>query len=124
MTAAEIGPGPGEEEDVDLDLDLISEALRSEAVGKPVTVRIDNVVIHITHANDWSSSAMRAAATGDWDTWAREVIASDDEYQVYADADLKNYQIEAIFQECGRQARLNQGKSARLSGSRRRSRRK
>src|ERR1700748_3389922 len=121
MTADEIpGIGPDDEEDVDLDLDLITDALRSEAVGKPVTVRIDDMVIHITHANDWSSSAMRAASTGDWDTWAREVIASDEEYQAYADADLHNFQIEAIFQECGRQARLTPGKSATLSGSRRR----
>jgi hypothetical protein len=125
MTAADVPEiGPDEDEEVDLDLDLISDALKSEAVGKPVTVRIDGRVVHVTHANDWSSSAMRAASTGDWDTWAREVIESDDEYQVYADADLKNYQVEAIFAECGRQARLNQGKSARLSGSRRRSRRR
>lgn len=130
MTASEVrdlnpdGPEDPEDEDVDLDLDLISDALRSESVGKPVTVKIDGSVIHVTHANDWSSSAMRAASTGDWDTWAREVIESDVEFQVWADADLKNFQIEAVFAECGRQARLNQGKSARLSGSRRRSRKR
>lgn len=129
MTAGEVreinpeDPDPGEEE-VDLDLDLISDALKHEAVGKPATVRIDGRVIHVTHANDWSSSAMRAASTGDWDTWAREVIDSDEEFQVWADADLKNYQIEAVFAECGRQARMSMGKSARLSGSRRRSKKR
>lgn len=121
--AAEIGPAP-EPEDVDVDLDVLDEALRRESLGEPTTVRIDDKVIHISHSGDWPSSAMRAAATGDWETWARSVIEDDAEFQAWADADLRNYQIEAVFTECGRQARLNMGKSARLSGSRRRSQRK
>jgi hypothetical protein len=112
------------EEEVDVDLDAIDEALRREALGDPTTVRIDGVVIHIAHASDWPSSAMRAANTGDWETWARAVILNDAEFQAWADADLHNYQIEAVFAQCGRQARLNAGKSARYSGSQRRSRRK
>lgn len=111
-------------EEVDVDLDTLDEALRRESVGKSTTVKIDGVVIHVTHASAWSSSAMRAANTGDWETWARAVIENDSEFQAWADADLANYQVEAVFAECGRQARLNAGKSARLSGSQHRSRRK
>lgn len=109
---------------VDVDLDEMDDALRREAVGDPTTVRIDGVVIHIAHASAWPSSAMRAANTGDWETWARAVITNDREFQAWADADLMNYQIEAVFAQCGRQARLTAGKSARLSGSSRRTRRK
>lgn len=110
--------------EVDVDLDLLSDTLRKEAVGEATTVKIDGTIIHVAHAGDWSSSAMRAAASGDWETWAREAIFDDDEFQTWMDADLKNYQIEAVFNECGRQARLNMGKSRRRSGSRRASRRK
>jgi hypothetical protein len=115
---------PADDEDVDVDLDLITDTLRSEAVGEATTVRIDGEVIHIAHAADWSSSAMRAAASGDWEEWARAVIDSDDEYQTWLDADLRNYQIEAVFDQCGRQARMSMGKSRKRSGSRQRSRRK
>jgi len=110
--------------EVDVDLDLLSDTLRKEAVGESTTVRIDGTIIHVAHAGDWSSSAMRSATTGDWETWAREVIFDDTEFQAWVDADLHNYQIEAVFNECGRQARLNMGKSRRQSGSRRTSRRK
>jgi hypothetical protein len=115
---------PEDLEDVDVDLDDIDEDLRNERVGKPTTVRIDGKVIHIAHAGDWSSSAMRAASMGDWDTWAREVIEDDREFRIWADADLHNYQVEAVFDQCGRQARLNAGKSQRRGGSRRSSRRR
>jgi hypothetical protein len=112
------------DEDVDVDLDEMDEQLRSEALGKSTTVKIDGVVIHIAHAGDWSASAMQGAAQGDWDTWAREVIDNDDEYQAWSDANLKNYQIEAVFRECGRKARLSMGKSQRRSGQRRSTRRR
>jgi hypothetical protein len=102
---------------VDVDLDMIDEALRKEVIGQPVTVRLDGKVIHVSHAKDWSSTAMRAASAGDWDTWAREVIDDDDEFRLWAEADLKNYQIEAVFEECGRQSRMSMGKSRRRSGS-------
>jgi hypothetical protein len=115
---------PEEIEDVDVDLDELDEGLRAEAIGKSTTVRIDGKVIHIIHAGDWSSSAMRAAANGDWETWAREVILDDKEYQTFMDADLRNYQVEAVFEQCGRQARMNMGKSRGPRGSRRNSRRR
>lgn len=113
-----------EEESVDLDLDAQDEALRREAVGAPTTVRIGGKVIHVTHANAWSASAMRAAGTANWDLWAREVIEDDDEFRAWVESDLQNYQVEAVFAEAGRQARLNQGKSVARSGSRRNTKRK
>lgn len=113
-----------DEIEVDVDLDLISETLRKEAVGQATTVRINGTIIHVAHAGDWSSSAMRAAAGGDWETWARESIDDDAEFEAWVEADLKNFEIEAVFNECGRQARLSMGKSRRPSGSRRTSRRK
>lgn len=111
-------------EEVDVDLDLISDTLQREVVGDPLTVRIDGTVIHILHAGAWPSSAMRAATSGDWETWARSVIEDDEEYETWLDADLKNYQIEAVFNESGRQARMSMGKSRRPSGSRKRSRKR
>lgn len=122
MTADEIrreGDEADDDVDVDVDLDLLDETLRREALGQATTVRIDGEILHISHAGDWSSTAMRAAASGDWETWASEVIEDKEEFQAWMDADLHNYQIEAIFTECGRQARLNMGKSRRSAGSRR-----
>jgi len=115
---------PEEEEIVDVDLDAQDESLRREAVGELTKVRLDGKIIHIIHANDWTATAMRAAGAANWDAWAREVIEDDDEFKAWIEADLKNYQVEAVFAECGRQARLNQGKSAARSGSRNRSRRR
>lgn len=112
------------DEEVDLDLDDIDDQLRREALGKPTTVKLDGKVVHIAHAGDWSSGAMRAASNGDWDTWAREVIDDPQEYRIWVDADLRNYQVEAVFSECGRNASLSMGKSQRRSGSRTRSRRR
>ena len=111
-------------EEVDLDLDLVGDKLRAERVGEPTSVRIDGVVIHISHAASWSSTAMRAASTGDWEQWAQEVIADKEEFGAWVDADLENFQIEAIFQTCGHKARMTMGKSSRPGNSRRRSRRR
>lgn len=115
---------PDEEEVVDLDLDLTSDKLRRESVGEPTTVRIGGVVIHISHASDWSSTAMRAANAGNWEVWAREVIENDTEYEAWVEADLRNYQVEAVFSECGQHANISSGKSSRPSGSRKNSRRR
>lgn len=107
-------------EDVDVDLD----AMGREASGKPTTVKLDGIVIHIQHSGDWTSAAMRAASNGDWDTWARAVIDDDKEYQVWEDADLTNNQVEAVFNQCARQARMSSGKSSRRTGSRRSTRKR
>jgi len=111
------GQEPFDDVPVDVDLDLLDEQLRKEVVGESTTVRLDGKIVHISHAKDWSSTAMRAASAGDWDTWAREVIDDDAEFQIWVAADLRNYQIEAVFNECGRQSRMNMGKSRRRSGS-------
>jgi hypothetical protein len=127
MTADQLHPvDPEEPQDieVDVDLDLISEVLRREAVGEATTVRLSGKVIHVLHAGDWPTSAMRAASSGDWDTWARAVIQDNEEFATWVDADLANFQIEAVFSECGRQARMSMGKSRNPSGSSRRSRRR
>jgi hypothetical protein len=124
MTKDQPADVPEDEEPVDLDLDDLDDSLRDERLGKATTVRIDGAIIHVLHAGDWSSSAMRAAGIGDWDTWAEQVIPDPEEFKLWDAADLRNYQIEAIFQECGRKARMTMGKSRRSGGSRPRSRRK
>jgi acyl-CoA synthetase (AMP-forming)/AMP-acid ligase II len=100
------------EEVVDLDLKAEDTRLR-EAVGKATTVKIDDVVIHIVHAAEWSSTAMKAAMNGDWASWADEVIVDEEECQAFIDADLMNYQLEAIFELCGKAANTKPGKSRR-----------
>jgi hypothetical protein len=127
VSADEWVPSPETVDDempVDVDLDALDEVLRRENVGEKTTVRLDGKIVHVAHAKEWSSTAMRAASNGDWDTWAREVIDDDAEFQVWVDADLFNYQVEAVFNECGRQSRLNTGKSRRRSGSQNHSRRR
>jgi len=119
-----LGPVTPEEVSVDIDLDLMDEILRKEVVGEPTTVKLDGKIVHVSHAKSWSSTAMRAAAAGDWDTWAREVIDDDAEFQTWVAADLRNYQVEAVFNECGRQSRMNMGKSRKRSGSPQNSRRR
>ena len=101
-----------DDEVVDLDLTADDKRLR-EAVGKPTTVRIDGVVIHILHAAEWPSSATQAAAKGQWDDWMAGVIPDDDERMAMIDADLTNYQLEAVFEQCGKAANMRLGKSRR-----------
>lgn len=115
---------PIDDEDVDVDLDELDEDLRREAIGTATSVRINGEVIHIIHAGDWSQTAMRAATNGDWEAWASEVILEPKELAVWLDADLRNYQMEAVFDQCGRAARMNAGKSRKRSSSRRNTRRR
>jgi len=103
---------PEDEVEVDLDLTVADARLR-EAVGKPTTVRIDGVVVHIMHTAEWSATAMKAASNGDWDAWAQEVIIDDKERAAFIDEDLLNYQLEAIFELCGKAAKMKPGKSRR-----------
>lgn len=99
---------------VDLDLDVLRPVL-AEARGEATTVRLDGKVIHIEHASGWSSKAMEAAIRGDWATWADEVIEDDDEFDTWTDANLKNEEIEAVFEACGTAAKVDAGKSRRSS---------
>jgi hypothetical protein len=66
---------------------------------------------------------MQASRRGDWNEWARAVIEDDDELDAFLDADLKNYQIEAIFNKCGELSNQSPGKSRRSGNSSRRTRR-
>lgn len=110
-------------EEVDLDLGELEAQLR-EAVGKPTTVKIDGTVVHITNAAAWSSEAMKASARGDWSAWAEEVIEDDAELDAFLDANLKNYQLEAIFTKCAELSNQGPGKSRRSGSSSRRTPRK
>lgn len=118
------GTVAGPDEEVDLDLDTQSEALRREAVREPTTIRLNETVIHIMHTGDWPQSAMVQASLGNWEAWARLVIEDDEEYETWMDADLRNYQIEAVFSECSRNARMTMGKSGGPSGRRQRTKRR
>jgi hypothetical protein len=100
------------DESVDLDLSAEDTRLR-EAVGKPTTVRIDGMVIHIAHPAEWTGDAMKAASRGDWEAWADEVIPDDKEREHFIDADLLNYQYEAVFDACGKNSKMSRGKSKR-----------
>jgi len=84
------------------------------------TIGINDVLIRVTHTGICGTDLH----IYDWDDWAREVIPDDAEFQIWVGADLHNYQIEAVFAQCGRKARLNQGKSQKSYGSSRRSRRR
>lgn len=105
------------EESIDIDLDALDESLRKEQVGKPIVVKVSGVVVHITHVNDWTSTAMTALNSADWQNWATEVVEDADELEAFLKADLRNYQMEAIAREVMRQARMNRGKSRRQPGS-------
>lgn len=111
------------DEEVDLDLDA-DDALLREAVGKPTVVRLNGTIIHIDHAAEWSNEAMAAASNGIWETWAREVIKDDVEFMAFQDANLVNYQLEAIFTECGKLAQQTMGKSGRSGRSSRNTRKR
>jgi hypothetical protein len=102
-----------EEEVIDLDLKMEDTRLR-EAVGKPTAIKMpDGVVVHFDHVADWSSAAMRAASKGDWESWGGEVIHDDEELSSFVDADLANYQMEAVFEKCTDGGQMNRGKSKR-----------
>jgi hypothetical protein len=107
-----------EDDGITVDLDLKAEDARlREAIGKPTTIRIDSKVIHIQHVADWSATAMEAAASADWNTWAVEVIPDEKEAQHFIDADLANYQIEAVFDTCSEKGGLGKGKKAKAKRS-------
>jgi hypothetical protein len=103
---------PVDEEIVDLDLKAEDARLR-EAVGEPTKIRIDGMVIHIDHIAEWSDVAMKASTRGDWETWADEVIADEKEADHFIQANLLNYQMEAVFETCSKAGGVGKGKSRR-----------
>lgn len=114
-------PVASNNEEIDLDLGELEAQLR-EAVGKPTVVKIDGTVIHIINAAEWSAAAMNAGSSADWNGWAEEVIEDDKELDAFIDANLKNYQVEAIFDKCAEMANQAPGKSRRSGSSSRRTR--
>jgi hypothetical protein len=110
------------DDDVDIDLDEEDEHLR-EAIGSPVLVKVSGVIITIPHMMDWDHEHTRMVNTGDFDGWAKGVLTEDD-YDVFKKAHLKNYQLEKIVEKATKRAGTTPGKSSRSSGSRRRTARR
>jgi hypothetical protein len=116
---ARIGDGdPGDE--VDLDLDAEDQLLR-EAIGQPMTVRVGGKVITVPHPTEWPHAANEAATRADFGTWAREALSEQD-YQVFLAANLRNYQVAAIFERVNKRAGVSPGKSPGSRGSSKRTR--
>lgn len=103
-------------ESVDLDLKAEDSRLR-EALGKPTTINLpDGGVVHIANIGEWGGPAMKAASQGNWDNWAAEVIDDEDELAAFQEADLVNYQLEAVFEACSKTGNVS-GKSKRSGNS-------
>lgn len=101
------------DEVIDLDLKAEDSRLR-EAIGQVTAIRMpDGVLVHFDNVADWSSTAMRAAPQGDWETWGAEVIRDEKELESFIDADLANYQMEAVFDKCAGNGGMTKGKSRR-----------
>lgn len=98
-----------EDEDVDFDLDAEDVLLR-EAIGQPVRIKVGGKVIEVPHPTDWPHTANKAATGSDFAGWAAEVLSPED-YKVFSDANLRNYQINAIFEQVNRRAGVTPGKS-------------
>jgi hypothetical protein len=123
-------PGPEQEEPeelsgnvIDLDLDK-EDALLREAVGKSTFLRMHGTVIEVMHPSLWTTAAMDAISDARWHVWAREVIEDDEQYDVFVDANLRNYQMEAIYERCGKDAGKDLGKSKKSGPSSRSTRKR
>lgn len=103
----------GSEETFDLDLFAEDEKLR-EAVGDPTRLKLqDGTPVCIKHVAEWTSAAMEAASKGNWDDWSEEVIEDDKQRKAFQGANLAAYQLNAIFETCGKAGGVGQGKSKR-----------
>lgn len=109
-----------DDDDVDFDLDAEDVLLR-EAIGQPLTVKVTGKVITIPHPQDWPHAANTAASAADFGGWARAVL-SDDDHRVFLAANLRNYQIEALFAQIQKRTGAGPGKQ-RNSGPSSRSKR-
>jgi len=104
-----------DDDDIDLDLDAEDVLLR-EAVGQPLRVKVGGKVIEVPHPSDWPHTANTAAARTDFGGWAAEVLSEED-HKVFLAANLRNYQINAIFESVNRRAGVGPGKSPRSPAS-------
>jgi hypothetical protein len=113
-------PEPDDDDGVDFDLDAEDVLLR-EAIGQPLTVKVTGKVITIPHPQDWPHAANTAASGADFGGWARAVL-SDEDHKVFLAANLRNYQIEALFAQIQKRTGAGPGKP-RNSGPSSRSKR-
>jgi hypothetical protein len=97
------------EPEIDLDLDAEDQLLR-EAVGQPITVKVGGKVITVPHSQDWPHVANMAAARADFGAWAAAVL-SDEDYDTFVKANLKNYQVKAIIERIDKRSGVGPGKS-------------
>jgi hypothetical protein len=109
-----------DDDGVDFDLDAEDTLLR-EAIGQPLTVRLSGKVITIPHPQDWPHAANTAASGADFGGWALAVLSAQD-YRVFTAANLRNYQIEALFAQVQKRTGAGPGKQ-RNSGPSSRSKR-
>lgn len=100
---------------VDLDLDA-EDALLREALGQPLTVRVGGKVISVPHPNAWPHAANEAAGRAEYSTWARGVLSGDD-CNTFLAAELRNYQVQAIFKHVNKKSQTDPGKSPASRGS-------
>lgn len=115
--------GTGElEEPVDLDLDAEDVLLR-EAVSRPITVKVAGKVITVPHPDAWPHAANEAAFRADFSTWARGAL-SDEDFKAFVAANLRNYQVQAIFKHVNRRNGTDPGKSPGSRGSSKSTRRR
>jgi hypothetical protein len=84
------------DDDLELDLDLDAEdAVLKADIGESTRVKITGHVIDIPHMDLWDYEYARRMSSGDFTGWARGVL-SDEDFDVWMSANLKNYQIQAI----------------------------
>jgi hypothetical protein len=111
-----------EPEDVDLDLDAEDMLLR-EAIGQPITVKVGGKIITVPHTSEWPHIANTAAGRADFGTWAAAVL-SDADFETFTKANLKNYQMTALFSKIHRRTGSGPGKSPSSRGSSKSTRRR
>jgi hypothetical protein len=112
---ARITDASNPDDDIDLDLDAEDVLLR-EAVGQPLRVKMNGTVIEVPHPTDWPHTANTAAARADFGAWAADVLSEED-HKVFLAANLRNYQVNALFEKVNRRAGVSPGKSPRSPAS-------
>lgn len=114
-----------EPDEADIVLDLVAEdAMLREALRTPSPVRLPGgKVITVPHIADWPHLANRFVLTDNYLAWAKLVL-SDEDFQVFQDTDLRNYQMRRIVDVASAAGEVTPGKqrpsSTSRSGTRRR----
>jgi hypothetical protein len=103
------------EVEADLDLDE-QDAVLSAKIGKPYRIRMSGKVITVPHMDSWEYIHSRMMAQGDFTGWARGVLSTED-FDTWAAASLRNYQIQEIMLRITLHAGIGLGKSNSSSRS-------